>query len=368
MARTASRAGQLKKLARRGSMGVTCFRRGERLKVRRGNHQIERAVEVLQAGGVVAFPTETVYGLGCDAENEAAIKRIFAIKGRPAAHPLIVHLGDASDIASWSTEVPPVAWRLAECFWPGPLTIILRRGARVPDTVTGGLPTVGLRVPNHPVARALLRAVGCGLAAPSANRFGAVSPTTAAHVRQDLGEAVDLVLDGGPCTVGVESTILDLSSGAAAILRPGGVSREHLEEVLGERLPIREGGPVRSPGQFQYHYSPRAEVVLTEADELATQAEVLLARGLRVAVSTSEEMAGLPPEVEQIPLPKAPEDVARALYAALREVDRRGCDAVLVILPPERGLGLAVADRLRRASRSGGSVASSHPRSEGGGR
>jgi len=333
--------------------------------VRRGNHQIERAVEVLQAGGVVAFPTETVYGLGCDAENEAAIKRIFAIKGRPATHPLIVHLGDASDIASWSAEVPPVAWRLAERFWPGPLTIILRRSARVPDAVTGGLPTVGLRVPNHPVARALLRAVGCGVAAPSANRFGAVSPTTAAHVHEDLGEAVDLILDGGPCKVGLESTIVDLSSGAAAILRPGGVSREHLEEVLGESLPIREGGPVRSPGQLQHHYAPQAAVVLTEVDQLATRAEALLARGLRVAVSTSEALVGLPPKVEQIPLPEAPEDVARALYAALREVDRRGCDAVLITLPPEAGLGLAVADRLRRASRSGGSVVSAHPTSEG---
>jgi L-threonylcarbamoyladenylate synthase len=203
------------------------------------------------------------------------------------------------------------------------------------------------------------------LAAPSANKFGAVSPTTAAHVRQDLGEAVDLILDGGPCEVGVESTIVDVSSGTAAILRPGGVSREHLEELLGESLPVREGGPVRSPGQLQHHYSPRAEVLLTEADHIATRAEALVARGLRVAVSTSEVMVGLPPKVEQIPLPEAPEEVARALYAALREVDRRGCDAVLVTLPAEQGLGLAVADRLRRASRSEGSVVSSNPTSEG---
>ena len=334
--------------------------------MRRGNHYIERAVELLQAGGVVAFPTETVYGLGCDAENEAAVQRIFAIKGRPTAHPLIVHLGKASEIASWSVEIPTVAWRLAERFWPGPLTVILRRSARVPDAVTGGLPTVGLRVPKHPVALALLRALGRGLAAPSANRFGAVSPTTAAHVHEDLGESVDLVLDGGPCEVGLESTIVDLSSGAAAILRPGGVSREDLEEVVGKPLPIREGGPVRSPGQFQHHYAPRAEVILTEADQLATRAEALLARGLRVAVSTSEAIVELPPKVEQIPLPEAPEDVARALYVILREVDSRGCDAVLVTLPPEAGLGLAVADRLRRASRSGGSVVSSYPKSEGG--
>ena len=330
-----------------------------------GGDQIQRAVEVLKGGGVVAFPTETVYGLGGDAENEAAIERIFEIKGRPTAHPLIVHLGDASELASWAAEVSPVAWRLAERFWPGPLTIILRRSARVLDVVTGGLSTVGLRVPNHPVALALLRALGGALAAPSANRFGAVSPTTAAHVRQDLGGAVDLVLDGGSCQIGLESTIVDLSSGAAAILRPGGVSREELEEVMGETVPIREGGPVRSPGQLHHHYAPRAEVIVATADQLAVRAADLQARGLRVAVSTGEAVAGLPPQVERIPLPESLADVARALYAVLREVDRRECDVVLITLPPEAGLGLAIADRLRRASGSGGCAVSSHRTSRG---
>lgn len=319
----------------------------------RDDDQIERAAEVLRAGGVVAFPTETVYGLGSDAENESAVRKIFVIKGRPTAHPLIVHLGDASQLASWSAEVPAVAWRLAERFWPGPLTLILRRSQRVLNVVTGGLDTVGIRVPNHPVALTLLRRLGRGVAAPSANRFGAVSPTTADHVREDLGRAVDLVLDGGPCQVGVESTIVDLSSGAPRILRPGGVSREDLEETVGGSVPIRRSGAVRSPGQFSHHYAPRAEVVLTAVDQLAGRATALQARGLRVAVSTSERVFGLPPKVEQVPLPRAPEDLARVLYAALREVDRRGCDTVLVTLPPEAGLGLAVADRLRRASGSG---------------
>ncbi len=298
---------------------------------------------------MVAFPTETVYGLGADAENPAAVARIFRIKGRPMTHPLIVHIADAAELAAWALEATPLAWRLADRFWPGPLTIVVQRSARVLDVVTGGLPTVGLRVPDHPVALSLLRAFGGGLAAPSANRFGAVSPTTAAHVRHDLGDAVDGVLDGGPCAVGLESTIVDLSSGAPAILRPGGVTREALEAVVGGPVPVRVGGPVRSPGQLEHHYAPRAEVVIAPAGELAIRARALIARGVRVAVAAGDA-ADLPQQVERIPLPTTPDGIARALYAALREVDRRGCEVVLVTLPPEAGLGLAVGDRLRRAT------------------
>jgi L-threonylcarbamoyladenylate synthase len=298
---------------------------------------------------VIAFPTETVYGLGADAENPAAVARIFRIKGRPTTHPLIVHIADAAELATWALEATPLARRLADRFWPGPLTIIVGRSARVLDVVTGGLPTVGLRVPDHPVALSLLRAFGGGLAAPSANRFGAVSPTTAAHVRQDLGDAVECVLDGGPCAVGLESTIVDLSSGEPAILRPGGVTREALEEAVGGPVPVRAGGPVRSPGQLDHHYAPRAEVVITRAGDLAVRARALVARGLRVAVAAADT-TDLPRQVERIALPTTPDGVARALYAALREVDRRGCEVVLVTLPPEAGLGLAVVDRLRRAT------------------
>ncbi|HEV7536585.1 MAG TPA: L-threonylcarbamoyladenylate synthase, partial [Acidimicrobiia bacterium] len=192
---------------------------------------VAEAVAVLRRGGLVAFPTETVYGLGADANNPAAVERLFAVKGRPRSHPVIVHLGDPMALKEWASEVPAEAWALAEAFWPGPLTLILPRADRVPDAVTGGAATVGLRVPAQPLALELLEAFGDGVAAPSANRFGRVSPTTAAHVRADLGSDVDLVLDGGMCRVGVESTIVDLSSAVPAVLRLGGTSTEALAEV-----------------------------------------------------------------------------------------------------------------------------------------
>lgn len=308
---------------------------------------------MLRAGGVVAFPTETVYGLGSDAENPTAVARIFAIKGRPPGHPLIVHLGDAAALAPWCADVPPIASRLAARFWPGPLSLILRKSPRVPDVVTGGLPTVGIRVPAHPLALALLRTFGGGVAAPSANRFGAVSPTTAAHVREDLGDAVDVVLDGGACTIGLESTIVDVSAGVAAILRPGGVTREEIETALGMPVPVRVGGPVRSPGQLPQHYAPRARVELCRVDGLAARARALLAQGQTVAVCASIWPRDLPAAVKRIAVDATPRGQARTLYAALREVDRRGCDVVLVIRPEETGLGLAIADRLRRAAGEG---------------
>jgi L-threonylcarbamoyladenylate synthase len=311
---------------------------------------IQHAVEVLRAGGLVAFPTETVYGLGADAENATAVSQIFAAKGRPLGHPLIVHLGEVASLAAWARDVPHLAWRLAERFWPGPLTLILHRQGRIPDIVTGGLETVGLRVPSHPTARALLRAFGGGVAAPSANRFGRVSPTTAEDVREELGATVHYILTGGPCDVGLESTIVDLSSAAPAILRPGGVTREALEAVLEQPIPVRTGGSVRSPGQLASHYAPRARVVLVSPHTLRAQATALQAEGLRVAVLTPPEQPAGPPEVTTFALSAAPEEVARVLYATLREIDRQGFDAVLVCLPPEQGLGLAIADRLRRAA------------------
>ena len=207
---------------------------------------IEQAVRVLRAGGLVAFPTETVYGLGADAEDVQAVERIFAAKGRPRTHPLIAHIGSADQLDHWAADVPESARLLAERFWPGPLTLVLWRSNRVPFAVTGGLETVALRVPDHPVALALLSAFGGGVAAPSANRFGSVSPTTARHVREDMGSAVDLVLDGGPCEVGVESTIVDVRGEQLAILRPGGVAREDLERALGHSILMRSNGPIRA--------------------------------------------------------------------------------------------------------------------------
>jgi L-threonylcarbamoyladenylate synthase len=311
---------------------------------------IQRAAEILRAGGLVAFPTETVYGLGADAENATAVAQIFAAKGRPLGHPLIVHLGEVASLAAWAQRIPSLAWRLAERFWPGPLTLILQRHARLPDIVTGGQETVGLRVPSHPTAQALLRAFGGGVAAPSANRFGHVSPTTAEDVREELGHTVQYILTGAACEVGLESTIVDLSGTEPAILRPGGVTREALEEVLERPVLVRSGGSVRSPGQLASHYAPRARVVLAPLPTLAAQAAALQAEGLRVAVLMPAEQPHIPPDVTAFALPATPEELARVLYTTLRQIDRQGFDAILVSLPTEKGLGLAIADRLRRAA------------------
>src|SRR5512132_300570 len=199
---------------------------------------ITAAVAVLRRGGLVGLPTETVYGLAADAENELAVRRIFAVKGRPSTQPLIVHIADRTALESWAREVPPAAWALAEAFWPGPLTLVLPRSGRASDAVTGGQETVALRVPGHPVALAVLRSFDGGVAAPSANRFGRVSPTRAEHVRADLGSEVDLVIDGGSARVGLESTVVDVSRGEARLLRPGGVPREEVGRILGRPLAI----------------------------------------------------------------------------------------------------------------------------------
>uniref|UniRef100_UPI002FDD1BFD L-threonylcarbamoyladenylate synthase n=1 Tax=Pelomicrobium sp. TaxID=2815319 RepID=UPI002FDD1BFD len=211
--------------------------------------EIAKAVDILRAGGLVAFPTETVYGLGADARNPEAVGKIFAAKGRPQHHPVIVHLAEAAQLEAWAVDIPDGARRLAERFWPGPLTLILRRGPGVPDAVTGGQDTVGLRVPAHPVAQALLQAFGGGIAAPSANRFGRLSPTTAQHVEAELDGAVDLILDGGACPVGIESTIVDCAGERPTLLRPGHIGREVLEEALGVRVEAPGPGAPRAPGR-----------------------------------------------------------------------------------------------------------------------
>jgi len=295
----------------------------------------ERAAGVLREGGLVAFPTETVYGLGADAENESAVRRIFRVKGRPSGHPLIVHLPDAGALGLWAGAVPAHAGALAERFWPGPLTLIVKRGARVSPVVTGRQDTVALRVPGHPLALGMLRKFGGGVAAPSANRFGKVSPTTADHVAADLGGDVDLIVDGGPCAVGVESTIVDLSSDRPAILRPGAVTREAVEEAIGESVAAPGQSAVRAPGRMESHYAPRAKVVLAAPEEVERKAGELRGQGLNVVV---------------LDLPKSVEVAARHLYALLRDADARGADAVVVAAPPESGLGLAILDRLRKAS------------------
>jgi len=295
---------------------------------------LARAVALLRSGGLVAFPTETVYGLGADAENVEAVRSVFRVKGRPANHPLIVHLADTSQLPAWAREVPATASQLAEAFWPGPLTLILPRSARVPGAVTGGADTVGLRVPAHPLALAMLHEFGGGVAAPSANRFGAVSPTCAAHVHADLGSDVDLILDGGECAVGVESTIVDLSGATPVVLRPGAVTDQQIAEVLGEHVASSNTSKRSVPGQMASHYAPRARVIVVPAHELQARVEAARAAGQRVAVIDVEPAA----------------EAARRLYGELRRSDADGCDVIFASAPAEVGLGVAVADRLRKAA------------------
>ena len=322
--------------------------------MRRGT-DIDEAARVLAAGGLVAFPTETVYGLGADAASGAAAARIYAVKGRPTGHPLIVHLADAG-LEGWARDIPDDARRLAAAFWPGPLTLILRRGPRVALEVTGGADTVGLRVPAHPLAHALLATFGGAVAAPSANRFGRVSPTTADHVVADLGGDVDYVLDGGPCAVGVESTIVDLSGAAPALLRPGGLPRAAIEAALGHPLAAPGATAAPAPGTLPSHYAPRARVVAVAPDELEIAIRVsqnaAVAAGGRIAVLAPAGLLAaldLPAGAIAAPLPDDDAGAARDLYAALRDLDAAGVDTIVAALPVAQGLGEAVADRLLRA-------------------
>jgi L-threonylcarbamoyladenylate synthase len=312
---------------------------------------IERAAGVLRAGGLAAFPTETVYGLGANAEDPAAVARIFQAKGRPPTHPLIVHIGGTAQLHDWVEDVPETARLLAEHFWPGPLTLVLRRGPRVALETTGGLETVAVRVPDHPVALALLSAFGGGVAAPSANRFGSVSPTTAGHVRAELGDTVDFVLDGGPCQVGVESTIVDVTAEAPAILRPGGATREDLEAVLGHSLAVPSTSRVRVPGQHPSHYAPRARLVLVDPERVIAEAELAQDSGHRVGVLLPPSFGDAPVKAEAVVrIPASAAAYARGLFGFLRELDLQGCDLIVASLPAEQGLGLAIANRLRRAA------------------
>jgi L-threonylcarbamoyladenylate synthase len=331
---------------------------------------VAAAVRLLQAGELVAFPTETVYGLGADAANPAAVARIFAAKGRPAEHPLIVHLPDAAYLEQWAREVPPAARKLAEVFWPGPLTLILARTPAVPYAVTGGQETVGLRVPAHPLSLALLRAFAqagggrdglCGIAAPSANRFGHISPTDAAHVREELGEAVALVLDGGACAIGIESTILDLSrrDRPPRLLRPGHIRPEEIEEVLGAPPELPEGMKnaaatlPRVSGSLDGHYAPRTAMRLVPPDGLIRAIGEAQAENKRCGLLL-RGATPTPPTHSLRRLPNTPEGYAHALYAALRELDHAGNELILVEAVPSGAAWSAVADRLRRAARGSG--------------
>ncbi|MEX0947550.1 MAG: L-threonylcarbamoyladenylate synthase [Acidimicrobiia bacterium] len=312
-------------------------------------HEISEAVAVLRRGGLVAFPTETVYGLGCDARNLDALQRLYTVKARPIDHPVIVHLPGPDHLAAWASSVPSDAAVLAEACWPGPLTVVVPRAAFVPDEVTGGRAGVALRVPDQPVALALLRAFDDGVAAPSANRFGRVSPTTAADVRDDLDDDVDVILDGGPCAVGVESTIVDCTEPEPVILRVGGFPKERLEALLGRPIGLRVDGERAAPGTFPVHYSPHASVVVVTHDELVAEAHATLASGKRAGVLALDAPTQLPNGLVVLEAPNDIDDFARVLYARMREADRLGLDVLFAVAPPECGVGAAVGDRLRRA-------------------
>ena len=308
------------------------------------NAEVRRAAEILRRGGLVAFPTETVYGLGADASNPAALKHLYEVKRRPAEHPVIVHFASADEAFRWAREVPEGARALAKRFWPGPLTLILKRSALAQDFVTGGQDNVGLRVPSHPVAHELLEAFGKGVAAPSANRFGHVSPTTAAHAREDLGKDVDLVLEGGSSEVGIESTIVDFSGGSPVLLRPGHIAKAQLEEALRSPVHLSSGTTTRHSGGLERHYAPKTPARLVPTHELDREIARLRDRIAVLAFSRPDERVDY-----WLRMPREPQAFARRLYAALRELDSAGCEAILIESPPDVPEWAAVLDRLRRA-------------------
>jgi len=303
--------------------------------------EVRRAAEILRAGGLVAFPTETVYGLGADASNAAAVARLYAAKRRPADHPVIVHFSSPEAAFSWAREIPEAARKLAGEFWPGPLTLVLKRSAKAKDFVTGGQDSVGLRVPSHPVARELLRAFGGGVAAPSANLFGRVSATTAAHVKEELH--VDLVLDGGASEVGIESTIVDLSGREVMLLRPGGISKAELEKIL--KIKDKQSGSPRHSGGLERHYAPRTPALLVPPHALDAAIAKRAATVAVLAFSRPDERVDY-----WIRMPREPRAYAQKLYAALRELDGAHCGAILVESPPDTAEWDAIRDRLSRAA------------------
>lgn len=316
---------------------------------------IDAAACELEAGKLVAFPTETVYGLGADAENPAAVAAIYAAKGRPQDHPVIVHLAPEADIAHWACEIPPQARALAEAFWPGPLTMILKRAPNIPSAVSGGQDTVGLRCPSHPVAIALLRAFKGGqggVAAPSANKFGHVSPTTAQHVRDEFGAdgPLALVLDGGASQVGIESTIVDLSrlgTHGPVLLRPGHVSAQAIAAVIDWLPAAADSAAPRASGTLESHYAPHTAVAMQDTATLVQTLAQMAEAGRKVALIHYSDLWTLGPAER---LPATPEGFAHALYAALRTMDGKGADLILVEAPPQEGAWLGVNDRLRRAA------------------
>ncbi|WP_231684260.1 L-threonylcarbamoyladenylate synthase [Phosphitispora fastidiosa] len=330
------------------------------------DENLEKAAQLLRGGGLVAFPTETVYGLGANALDPAAVSGIFAAKGRPCDNPLIVHISDVSQVYDLSDDITVPARRVMEVFWPGPLTVVLPRKSGVPDVVTAGLDTVAVRMPDHPAALGLISKAGIPVAAPSANSSGSPSPTTAGHVAEDLSGKIDAVVDGGPCRVGVESTVIDMTLEPPVILRPGGVTREQLEAVLGpvETAASFAAGNAeapKSPGMKYRHYSPKAEVVLVtgeQPDEITRKVSELTAkyrcRGKRIGVLASAETAAKykADAVFDLGSRGCSEEIARNLFYGLRHMDMQGVDIIISEGYSETGIGAAVMNRLRKAAGS----------------
>jgi len=316
--------------------------------------EIERAAQLLRGGALIAFPTETVYGLGADARNDDAVRRIFDVKGRPAGHPLIVHLASVDLLPRWAREISASAELLAEAFWPGPLTLILPRASTVLDVVTGAQDSVGLRVPAHPIAHALLARLlelgGDGIAAPSANRFGRVSATNARHVADEFGNAIALVLDGGASRHGIESTIVDLSSGEPVLLRPGAITIESLRRVLGSTPQAASSGSPRAPGTLASHYAPRTAARLFTPDALVGALSTLAPHIASVAVLARSVAKPSGFAGTWIVAPENSAAYARDLYASLHTLDARRVDEIWIEAPPDGPEWVAVNDRVRKAT------------------
>lgn len=319
---------------------------------------IARAAALLESGKNVAFPTETVYGLGADITNASAISRIFEIKGRPTNHPLIVHIAEIDRLDYWANNVPASAWKLAAHFWPGPLTLILPKSSHVPLTVTGGQNTVGLRVPDHPIALALLKALGANkaLAAPSANRFGRLSPTSANHVQQELGDKISMILDGGICKIGLESTIISFCDSIPLLLRPGGIPITAIEEVLNQKIELNKNlkHALATPGTHASHYAPNTRLEVWSTEFIHQRALELSAEGLQVALiirADSDQLIHIQNDnIYHILMSTNPIEYGQQLYATLRMLDEKNFSRILAEAPPDDIPWLAISDRLQRAS------------------
>ena len=320
--------------------------------VRATQVEIEAAVQALRDGELVAFATETVYGLGANAQNPAAVAKIFEAKGRPPNHPVIVHLDSPRFLHRWVREVPEVAMRLAERFWPGPFTMVMPRAANVHDVITGGQDTIAIRVPAHPMAQQLLTAFGGGIAAPSANRYGRLSPTRAEHVREELGDAVRVILDGGECQIGLESTIVSFEGDGVRLLRPGSVTATQISAVVGE-LFSDDGRPLpRVPGSPPTHYAPTTHMTIVPAGEIDAQADAASSGGRRVAVLAQRLPLRAHKYATWINAGRRPENYGRDLYANLRTLDKAGCRRILVQAVPDGERWDAIRDRLVHAATS----------------